>query len=190
MARRAGLNRETVIDAAVAILDRDGVDGLSIAQVAHELSVRPPSLYHHVDGLDDLRRCLTVRAHELLGLLTHEARAGLTGTDALVAQCHAYRRFSREHPGCYTLLNVGVATPEDPELWNSMLHSIRPVIDSVTELGLRNDALWEALRLFRAGIHGFLSLELASGFGFDLDVDRSYDRLIAVLVSGLQAELT
>ena len=52
---RAGLTPATVVDAAIALVDRDGPDALTLAAVADRLDVRAPSLYNHVDGLDDLR---------------------------------------------------------------------------------------------------------------------------------------
>ena len=57
------------------------------------------------------------------------------------------------------------------------------------ELGLEGDTALEALRLFRATMHGFLVLELRGDFSFDLDVDASYERLIRVVLTGLLAEL-
>jgi AcrR family transcriptional regulator len=52
--RRRTLTRGSIVDAAVAIADRDGLDAVSIRSVAAWLSVRPMSLYAHVASKDDL----------------------------------------------------------------------------------------------------------------------------------------
>ncbi|MDQ8046362.1 MAG: TetR family transcriptional regulator, partial [Patulibacter sp.] len=54
MSPRAGLDPGRVADAAVAIADRDGLDGVTIARVAAELGVKGPSLYNHVASRDAL----------------------------------------------------------------------------------------------------------------------------------------
>jgi AcrR family transcriptional regulator len=52
--RRRTLTRESIVQAAVAIADRDGLDAVSIRSVAAWLNVRPMSLYGHVSSKDDL----------------------------------------------------------------------------------------------------------------------------------------
>jgi AcrR family transcriptional regulator len=49
-APRTPLTRERVLDAAVALADREGVGSLSMRRLARELGVEAMSLYHHVPG--------------------------------------------------------------------------------------------------------------------------------------------
>ena len=51
---RAGLTRETVLDAAMALADRDGLDALSMRRLAGDLGVEAMSLYNHVSSKKDL----------------------------------------------------------------------------------------------------------------------------------------
>ena len=50
---RAPLNRRRVLEAAVALADREGVGALSMRKIAQELGVEAMSLYHHVSGGKD-----------------------------------------------------------------------------------------------------------------------------------------
>jgi AcrR family transcriptional regulator len=52
MATRTPLSRQRVLQAAVALADRDGVGALSMRRLAQELGVEAMSLYHHVAGKD------------------------------------------------------------------------------------------------------------------------------------------
>lgn len=52
--RRRTLTRESIVQAAVEMADRDGLDAVSIRSVAGWLGVRPMSLYGHVSSKDDL----------------------------------------------------------------------------------------------------------------------------------------
>ncbi|ROZ98283.1 TetR/AcrR family transcriptional regulator [Gordonia sp. OPL2] len=42
------LQRDDIVDAAIRILERDGVDGLSMRRLAVELGSKPMTLYHYV----------------------------------------------------------------------------------------------------------------------------------------------
>ncbi|MEV5966023.1 TetR/AcrR family transcriptional regulator [Kribbella sp. NPDC051952] len=52
--RRRTLTRGAIVQAAVDIADRDGLDAVSIRSVAAALEVRPMSLYGHVSSKEDL----------------------------------------------------------------------------------------------------------------------------------------
>jgi hypothetical protein len=51
--------------------------------------------------------------------------------------------------------------------------------------GLDGDDAVDAIRAYRAALHGFVSLEANYGFAFPSDVDRSFDRLVRALVRAL-----
>jgi AcrR family transcriptional regulator len=55
MPRRAGktpLSRERIVGAALALIDADGVDGLSMRKLGAQLGVDPMAVYHHLAGKD------------------------------------------------------------------------------------------------------------------------------------------
>jgi len=53
-APRVPLNRERLLEAAVAIADSEGIEGLSMRRLGRELGVEAMSLYNHVAGKEDL----------------------------------------------------------------------------------------------------------------------------------------
>jgi len=48
VARRTPLSRERVLEAAVGLADREGIEALTMRRLAQELGVEAMSLYHHV----------------------------------------------------------------------------------------------------------------------------------------------
>ena len=52
--RRARLNRDRVLRAAVALADEAGIEALSMRKLAEELGVVPMALYKHVAGKEEL----------------------------------------------------------------------------------------------------------------------------------------
>ncbi|WP_436775913.1 TetR/AcrR family transcriptional regulator [Yinghuangia sp. YIM S09857] len=51
---RAGLTREHVIDAALAMVEREGADALTMRKLAEQLGVTTPTIYWHVGGRDEV----------------------------------------------------------------------------------------------------------------------------------------
>ena len=52
--RRTPLNRARVLQAAVDLADRDGIDSVSMRRLGQDLGIEAMSLYTHVRGKDDL----------------------------------------------------------------------------------------------------------------------------------------
>ena len=85
MARKRGLAHDDVIRAGFAVLDREGIDGVSLRAVADLLEVQPPSLYSHVAGLGGLLDDLAVAATADFGNTLRDSAIGVAGDDAVRA---------------------------------------------------------------------------------------------------------
>jgi len=176
---RVGLDAEAVVRSAAELADRDGLRAVTLARLAHGLGVRPPSLYAHVNGLADLRRRVGALGAGELAAVLGAAAAGRSGRDALEAVARAYRGYAREHPGRYAALQPAGLGPE-----------AQAVVDVVVAVlrGYRLEAeeAIHGVRVIRAALHGFASLEAEGGFGLPLSVDESFDKLVGVLHEGLE----
>jgi TetR/AcrR family tetracycline transcriptional repressor len=53
-ATRRRLDRRRVLEAALAVVDRDGLEALSMRRLGTELGVDPMAIYHYVDGKERL----------------------------------------------------------------------------------------------------------------------------------------
>ncbi|HEX8806526.1 MAG TPA: TetR family transcriptional regulator, partial [Candidatus Aquilonibacter sp.] len=49
-----GLSRETIVQAALELLNELGIDGLTVRALASRLGVRAPTLYWHVKNKQEL----------------------------------------------------------------------------------------------------------------------------------------
>jgi len=184
---RAGLDRDAVVAAAAALADADGLEALTLARLAATLGVRAPSLYAHVGGLADVRRRLAARgAQELAGRI-QGAAAGRARRDALAAVAEAYVAFARERPGTYAAMQRAPA-PGDPDGTAAAAALLDAVTSVLRGYGLEADDAVHAIRILRAALHGFVSLEAAGGFELPVDLDETFRRLVDLLDSGLSAK--
>ena len=188
---RAGLSRAAVVDAALAVVDGGGATGfadLTLAAVASRVGVAVPSLYKHVGGLPDLRRGVAlVSIADLTAELT-AAMAGQRGPAAVRAMATAVRDFAHRTPGRYAATQVAtwVHDPASGELRDAGGAAGEAIAASLRELGLPAERTVDAVRVVRAGLHGFIRLELDGGFGMPDDVGASFDYLVATLTNGLR----
>lgn len=188
MSRRAGLDTAAVVHAAAVIADAEGLEALTIARLAEQLGVRPPSLYNHVAGLDGLRRALALMGLQELHTRMSRAAIGKTTDAAVLAVAQTYREFVREHPGVYaTTVQPTAATDAQGEALQVVAQQVVDVVLAVVmSYDVTGDDALHAVRGLRSVVHGFATLEVAGGFGLALDYDDSFQRLIRTFIAGLQ----
>lgn len=173
---RAGLSPERVTDIALGIVDQRGWDALSLAAVATEGGVKLPSLYKHVDGLAALRRLVSIRSTSHFADALVASVMGKAGDDALRALAHAYRSFATAFPGRYEASLVAPAIG-DADHEAQARRAFEAVSAALSGYRLDEAATVHAIRIVRATLHGFVSLEAAGGFGMPVSIDESFEIL-------------
>ena len=104
-ARRRQETLEEILDIAEAVMTEEGVNGLSLSEIARRLGVKPPSIYKYFDSLMAIYDAVFERgqrAHlEAMRVAMVGAEAGL---DALAAGLEASGRWALAHPATAQLL--------------------------------------------------------------------------------------
>jgi TetR/AcrR family transcriptional regulator, tetracycline repressor protein len=93
-ADRPPLSRARILSAALGMIDRDGLDGLSIRALADDLGTRPMSLYRHVRDKADILGGVTAM---LLGEIPSLSPSGVWTRD-LREWAIGFRAVMRAHP--------------------------------------------------------------------------------------------
>jgi AcrR family transcriptional regulator len=181
---RMGLDPARVVNVAASIADVEGLEAVTLARVAGELGVRSPSLYNHVDGRSDLLRAIAVLSVRELAAALREATVGRSGAGALAAAARAYRGYAQAHPGRYAA-TLAAPTRGDDEHRAAATEAVDVMLAVLRGWDIEGDDAVHAVRAFRSAIHGFVAIEAADGFGMAVDVEVSFDRLVATLAEGL-----
>ena len=183
---RAGLDPEIVTEAAAAIVDAEGLAAMTLARLAASLRVAPPSLYKHIGGLEDLTvRVATLAIRRLVDRLV-AAAIGRSGGHALHAVAEAYRRFAMDHAGLY-LLTQAAPDPTFAEQRVEVARALKVFGAVVAGYGIPDKLAVHAIRLIRAGLHGFADIEARRGFQMTASVDESFRMLVEALDISLNA---
>jgi AcrR family transcriptional regulator len=185
MARRARLDKTKVIEEAARLINEQDLERLSLGCLAERLGVRVPSLYNHVAGLPGLKRDLTLYC--LCELLTRLTRSviGKARGEAVLAFALTYREYAREVPSHYAL-TLQAPDFNDDELQNVARQIVEIVLAVLEPYKLGEQEAIHAIRGLRSIVQGFISLEVAGGFGMPIDVDASFHWLISLFISALE----
>ncbi len=127
--RSARLSRDSIVNAALTFLDREGWDALTINALATQLGTKGPSLYNHVHSLDDLRRTVRMRVVGDIIDMLNTVGQGRTRDDAVMAMASAYRSYAHHHPGRYSAFTRMPLGGDDPEFTEATTAAAAPVID-------------------------------------------------------------
>jgi len=156
--------REQIVDAAREVLERDGLDAVTMRRLADELGIQAPSLYKHVSGRDEILALLQANGLAEFGRAVAEATAGTPG--GIAGMAAAYRTWALQHAALYSLMT---RRPLDrgrlPEGLEATAEA--PLLAAVGQDRATARALW-------AVAHGLVDLELAGRFPVDADVDAAW----------------
>jgi AcrR family transcriptional regulator len=160
--RRRRLDREAVLTAAEAVLDRDGVSALTMTSLAVQVGTKVSSLYNHVDGLDELRAQLQRRAIGSVGRDVRSAAMGRSGADGIRHLAQVYVTWARAHPHRYELMTRALIDPDD--FFVAATDAAEAIAVMVRTLGVPEaDVLRTQLAVF-AALHGYVCAEVTGFF--------------------------
>jgi AcrR family transcriptional regulator len=183
--RPAKLSREGIVDGALAFLDREGWDSLTINALATQLGTKGPSLYNHVDSLEDLRRAVRIRVIDDIITMLNRVGQGRARDDAVLVMAGAYRSYAHHHPGRYSAFTRMPLGGDDPEYTAATRGAAAPVIAVLASYGLDGVEAFHAALEFWSAMHGFVLLEM-TGVMDDIDTDALFSDMVLRLARGLE----
>jgi AcrR family transcriptional regulator len=141
------LSRRDVTDAAIVLVERDGLSSLTMRRLAAELGCAPMSLYTHVRSRDDLVEAIIDRLIERLDLADV---AGETWDQTVRRTLGSYRDLAVRLPASFELLALA---PYDT---SPVAPHMAKVLGGLEQAGLDPDQARQILGIVDAYASGFL----------------------------------
>ena len=185
--RPARLSRDSIVNAALTFLDREGWDALTINALATQLGTKGPSLYNHVHSLEDLRRTVRMRVVGDIIDMLNTVGQGRTRDDAVMVMASAYRSYAHHHPGRYSAFTRMPLGGDDPEFTEATRAAAAPVISVLASYGLEGENAFYAALEFWSAMHGFVLLEM-TGVMNGIDTDAVFTDMVLRLASGMERQ--
>jgi len=213
-ARRERLTRQRIVRSALAIMDSDGLDAVTMRHIGRDLGVEAMSLYNHVRDKDDI---LDAICEEVLADFkipetdTWEERARLGARE--------YRRMLLDHPNVITLMSERKSPITNPD----SLRAYDFALGVFRDAGLSDADAVMTFHAFGGYVMGYVAMELgpmvggmqddvhfdahaqmvrvAEGAGLlnlgralpylaDCDTEAQFDFGVDLLVEGIRAKVT
>ncbi len=149
------LSRDRVIEAAVTLADRIGIEPLTIRKLADELGVGPMTIYHHVANKDDILDGMVDSVFAEIELPPED----LPWTEAMAVRARSAREVLARHQWAATLME----SRTDPGRATLTHHDA--VIACLRRAGMSWPLVGNAYALIDAYIYGFALQE--AGLPFD-----------------------
>lgn len=149
-----GLTRERVVEAAISLIDEEGLAAFSVRALARRLNVFPAALYWHAGG----------KKTDLFAEISGALIAGLMSPDDFSDDWREtirllFRRFRsrvHEHPNAAPLLGPSIRSNGAPNApW------VEIVLTALTQAGFKDQGLIDAFNSVVGALEGFVTIELA-----------------------------
>jgi len=156
-ANRERLTRERVVEAALRVMDTEGLEAVSMRRVAREVGVEAMSLYNHVHDKDDLLQGIRLRVFEAFGYPV------LTEDDPFENGrriARAWRDLMNAHPQMLELLAEDHGPPDS-------LEALRPMeiaLAVLRSIGVPEEEVMQVFHAFGGYIQGSVMMERQMSF--------------------------
>jgi TetR/AcrR family tetracycline transcriptional repressor len=151
---RAGeerLSRQAILEAALRIVDDEGLDAMTMRRLAATLGVNPMSIYHHLPNKAAVFAGLAELVFADLNNSTPpDADAAPDWREELMAAARAYRNALRAHPNLALQVLADTAAVSDV-----VVVTIEPFYRALDRAGLAPRQIFEAVNTLIDFIHGF-----------------------------------
>lgn len=171
--RRAGLDPDDVVAAALALVDAGGADALTMRRLAADLGVTTTTIYWHVGNRDELiaaiirRRSAEQAAHPI---------TGANPRDRIASVAAQVWRGALEHPNVTTLAHqVGALSELEQPLQEALAVELGAA-------GLRGRDAGDALRSILLCVAGFIVVGLEDPQAASRDA-HLFDRTIRAVIA-------
>ena len=157
------------MNAAMILVDKNGIAALSMRALGAELGVDATAIYRHFPNKDSL---VVALIDEMLGEAISEPIAeGLPARDKCVAIALALRNAFRRHP------DIGISLVHSEGVSNNGLELSRRAVQYLREMGLTGINLVRQYQAFEGYIMGCCVMDF-SGSPHNFDIRRARYRLV------------
>jgi AcrR family transcriptional regulator len=184
---RVGLDRNKIVESAIELANKMGIEQVTIAALAKNLGVRPPSLYNHFASLTEIRMQIAREGMQKLEDTLIRSVAGKSGEEALLTFAKQYLDFANQNPGLYEATIQPMSVP-DKMVEETSKNMIDLLVQLLSSFSLHEKEALHLVRGLRSIVHGFSSLHRAGGFQMDFKIEDSLIYTVELLCRGIQTK--
>jgi AcrR family transcriptional regulator len=165
--RREPLTKDRILEAALRVMDAEGLEAVTMRRIGRELGVEAMSLYNHVEDKDDILDGVTERA---MGEFDYPPFTGDWLEDAR-AMAREWRRLLGLHPSVCQLL----AERHKPVEGLASFRAMDAALGLLRSAGLSDRDAAQAFNALGSYILGYVTMEQGLMLGSDEEHAKQHD---------------
>lgn len=162
------------------------MEKVTLKLLADSLNIKPPSLYNHIKGLEDLQKEVMLYGWRQLEERVTEAAVCVTGYDALEAMGRAFYKYATENPGIFNTM-LWYNKFQSDEMKDATKKFFSVIYKIFSTLNISRENCDHLIRTYRAFLEGYVLLVNNNAFGHPLSVEESFEISLQVLKAGTKA---
>jgi TetR/AcrR family transcriptional regulator, tetracycline repressor protein len=172
-ARREPLTKDRIVEAALHVMDAEGLDAVTMRRIGRELGVEAMSLYNHVEDKDEILDAVTER------VMTEYEYPEWTGdwVQDGRAMSHEWRRLLSLHPSVCQLL----AERHKPLEGLAAFGAMDAALGLLRSAGLSDRDAAQAFNALGSYILGYVTMEQGLMLGNDEEHAKQHDAAMEAL---------
>ena len=171
--------REALVVAGTAILEKQGLDGLSLRAIARAAGVSHAAPHHHFEALADLLAEIAARGFaRFVGQLARKSEGSATPEARLEAMGRAYVGFAVANPAVYGLMfrqsSRHLASPHLTAAASAAWRQLEEAVAALPGVAGQQDVQARAAFVW-SSVHGLATLLIDKRFPPTVDAERLID---------------
>ncbi len=180
------ISKQFIIEISAKLVNKVGLDNLSLKMIAEELNIKSPSLYNYFSGLKDIKKNLMFYGWEQLEDKMIDSAVGVSGYEALKNMCYASYDYAINNIGIFeAMLWYNKYDDEKTIKVTKRLYELMFKVASTLNISEKNTR--HIIRTMRSFLEGFVLLIKNNSFGNAIPIDESFDISIEILINGIKS---
>lgn len=180
------ISEELIIETSAHIANEIGLDNLSLKIIAEELNIKPPSLYNHISGLDNIKEKLMIYGWKQIENKMIDSAVGVAGYEALKNMCYAFYDYATNNKGVFAAM-LWYNKYETQENNNSTARLFELLFKVMRALDISEDNINHSIRTLRGFLEGFSLLVNNNAFGNPISIKESFDLSLEIIMNGIKS---
>lgn len=181
------IKRQDILEATLSLADKNGLSGVSLKSVAKYLNIKTPSLYNHIESLEDLLFSAASCGMKEMNSLLKECAVGISGEQAVLAVAQQYLSYLTIHPGIYETIQWAFwqNNTEIQQIFQNYRQLLQKLIVSC---GFKTEQAEQNADILSGFLHGFCTQQLGNAISSPEKVFPKLEFAVKALLQGLKTQ--
>lgn len=177
-------NRKEIIQTTIELADQKGLNGVSLKAVGELLGIKTPSLYNHVDSLEDLLRMVAHHGMQEMNAALTLAAVGKNQDEAMKGVAIAYLQYMCKHPGGYEVIQwVSWHQNEETAQLLQQFRELLLLLLATYDFDEKDHPA--ILRLWMGVLHGYTSMNLGAALQAPEQTEHEFMDALDTVLCGI-----